>query len=476
MASTSTSWMPTQGKFQVTIGSSLGRALKARKQGGTPPATNPKRNLPDKDFHSFKYNFKPPSIDSTKAGSIEVKKGKDKTQVAVEHLSSQVGDAYIFAGTETPSKEWDCVLIYDEETGAYTLEKLDSVMHLTWERKRTPTARVPSPVALSPTDRDAEGDDDEELEKELLGLAENIPPAKVIKPRPLPLPARPPPQKKEEEEDIEEIFIPSVPESTPQPPPPKPQPPKATRPTKPIPKPRAPAAVPTMAVEPPPQPVAVAPPAVPTPKPKAAPKLKKKREPETPVLSDSEVEVLDFGQPTKRAKVAATPPVATPTPPQPSEGFALPGSSSSGFFQPPPPPVPAPVVKPQRTAAPPPPTLPAGAEEDSEEDDWEEVANIEPLASAEPPARALSYHSDEGDVDGGLFGPDDGDVDRDLDEELALQLDEGMDDLEGDFLAAAMTEPPPQSDVQPMSLKQFAEGLADDSSEEFSSSDDSDYD
>lgn len=35
-------------------------------------------------------NFKPPAIDSTKPGTIEVKKGKDKTQVVVEHLSSQV--------------------------------------------------------------------------------------------------------------------------------------------------------------------------------------------------------------------------------------------------------------------------------------------------------------------------------------------------------------------------------------------------
>lgn len=322
---------------------------------------------------------------------------------------------------------------------------------------------------LSPADRDAEGEDDEELEKELLGLAEDIPPAKATKARPPLPPSRPPPQKKEEEEDAEEIFIPPAPDPVPQPPPPKPPIAKAARPTKPMPKPRPSAATPPVA-EPAPPPVAAAPPtSAASSKPKAAQKPKKRKEPEAPVLSDPEVEELDFGQPAKRAKVPATPATTAPPPPSNSEGFALPGSPNSGFFPPPPPA--APVAKPQRTAPLPTPTLPAGADEDSEEDDWEEVAN------AEPPPRALSYHSDEGDVDGGLFGPEDADGDRELEDELAQQLDEGMEDLDGDFLAAAMTEPPPPSDVQPISLNQFAGGMADDDSDDdFSSSDDSDDD
>ena len=54
MTSTSTSWMPAQGKFPVSIGSSLSRALRARKQGGTSSTTYPKRNLPSRDFYSFR--------------------------------------------------------------------------------------------------------------------------------------------------------------------------------------------------------------------------------------------------------------------------------------------------------------------------------------------------------------------------------------------------------------------------------------
>jgi len=42
-------------------------------------------------------NFKPPSIDSTKTGTMELKKGKEKTQFIVEHSSSQVLIASIWS-------------------------------------------------------------------------------------------------------------------------------------------------------------------------------------------------------------------------------------------------------------------------------------------------------------------------------------------------------------------------------------------
>ena len=107
MAATANSWMPASGKHSVTIGKSLGRALKARK--GVASAA-PKGGIPDKDFYSFRCapisflssrhllnttplfsdNFKPESIDSTKPGSIEIKTGRDSTTVTVERSSSQV--------------------------------------------------------------------------------------------------------------------------------------------------------------------------------------------------------------------------------------------------------------------------------------------------------------------------------------------------------------------------------------------------
>lgn len=79
-------------------------------------------------------------------------------------LLEQPGEIHVFGGAEHPAKEWDCVLIYDEETGVianflrvlcshlnssgysqtFTLEKLDSSLVLTYERKTTTTRPNPS--------------------------------------------------------------------------------------------------------------------------------------------------------------------------------------------------------------------------------------------------------------------------------------------------------------------------------------------
>lgn len=63
----------------------------------------------------------------------------------------QPGETHVFVGGETIAKEWECVLIYDEEQDVssdfihcfvlklyyqtYTLEKLDSYMTLRYDRK-----------------------------------------------------------------------------------------------------------------------------------------------------------------------------------------------------------------------------------------------------------------------------------------------------------------------------------------------------
>ncbi|KAF9004734.1 RNA polymerase II transcription elongation factor-domain-containing protein [Cyathus striatus] len=134
MASSSSNWMPVQGQHPVTIGSSLRRALKARRLHGNPPP-NTKRSIPDRDFYSFRYNFKPGTIDANKPGSIHVRAEGAKTAVTVEHPITKAGEAALFTGNEQPAKEVDCVLIYDEETNTFTLEKLDSYISLKHERK-----------------------------------------------------------------------------------------------------------------------------------------------------------------------------------------------------------------------------------------------------------------------------------------------------------------------------------------------------
>lgn len=104
MASAENPWMPVSGRHNVSVGKSLGRALKARK--GVTTATT-KGGIPDRDFYSFRCvyhilvldvakwlhgsdNFKPESIDPEKPGKIDVKRGKDSTTVTVERASVQV--------------------------------------------------------------------------------------------------------------------------------------------------------------------------------------------------------------------------------------------------------------------------------------------------------------------------------------------------------------------------------------------------
>ncbi|KAI9449642.1 hypothetical protein BJY52DRAFT_228921 [Lactarius psammicola] len=87
MATASSSWMPAQGRHNVGIGSSLAKALKARK--GQPPQRN--KNLPERDFYSLRYNHKPGSIDPAKPGTLEVKPGsREVTAVRVERPTANV--------------------------------------------------------------------------------------------------------------------------------------------------------------------------------------------------------------------------------------------------------------------------------------------------------------------------------------------------------------------------------------------------
>ena len=88
-------------------------------------------------------NFMPESVDPAKPGTIEVKRTKESASVTVERASVQVGFATLtplpafahtsyqsgetghsFVGTETIAKEWECVLIYDEEMGVCSLSRL----------------------------------------------------------------------------------------------------------------------------------------------------------------------------------------------------------------------------------------------------------------------------------------------------------------------------------------------------------------
>ncbi|KAI0079722.1 hypothetical protein K474DRAFT_558789 [Panus rudis PR-1116 ss-1] len=161
MASSSKASMPP-GRYSVDVGLSLGRALKARKGGQSSKSSR----LPERDFYSFRYNFVPESVDPTKPGNIEIHRGKDSiTKVSVERASTLTSDGgHLFVGQEQPAKEWECVLIFDEEQGKFTLEKLDSFVNLTYDRRTSQMQRPP--VAIP--GRAAADDLEAEIERSLL--------------------------------------------------------------------------------------------------------------------------------------------------------------------------------------------------------------------------------------------------------------------------------------------------------------------
>ena len=57
----------------------------------------------------------------------------------------------VFKGEEKPAKEWDCVLIFDEATQTFTLEKLDSVVNLNFDGKAHPRSRPTASRTFPPS-------------------------------------------------------------------------------------------------------------------------------------------------------------------------------------------------------------------------------------------------------------------------------------------------------------------------------------
>ncbi|KAL0949017.1 hypothetical protein HGRIS_009112 [Hohenbuehelia grisea] len=468
MAAVDNSWMPAMGRHKVNIGSSLGRALKARKGGSAP--TTKRSNLPDRDFYSFRYNRKPPSVDTSKPGTIDVNRGKEATKVTVEHPSVQDGETHLFTGTEDTAKEFDCVLIYDEETGTFTLEKLDSYVSLNHVKKVATTSRPrpsasplpppPPPVPASSSSKDAvdelealieqdlqEGDADGDIDDEFIEL--------------LPLSSVAPRQEEEEEEEEGAIV------ATPPPPPPKPKP-------KPVPRPSVKVAKPGRSKAEPSAPKATAQPKAkqPAPRPRAS---QAPPPPPPPITLDVDDEIFEISRPTKSAPAPApAPPSAKRSQPASaaSGGLALPGSTSSIVA----PVAPAPVAAP---------------EEDSDEEDWDEVAAV---AVSPPQLGILEEINGDNMFGDDVFGGQDDDEDEEMEEidmnefeaEMNAEMNADMNDhLDSDdassMVEATFGEPEPAMGP-PKSLNQFAMGAlggndpGDDEEEEYSSSDDSDDD
>ncbi|KAK0498236.1 RNA polymerase II transcription elongation factor-domain-containing protein [Armillaria luteobubalina] len=427
-ATTTSAFALPHGRHDVTIGTSLSRLLRQRKGN---PAPAKRSNMPDRDFYSLRYNFKPSSVDTTKSGTLEVRKNQgESATVTVEHPSTQPGELHRFNGNENAAKDFACVLIFDEQTGRFSLEKLDSVLTVDYTEKRAaalaetrppapsrpPSATHPQPPAASsrPAAKPKPAKDNrrELSDADFEELVDDIP------------------LRRKHDEEEGEVTV-----SPPRPPSPPPKKVKSTvpRPTKAAPKPKA---------DPPPKPTKTAPP-----KPAKA----------TPKRAIPDVEDFDL-RPTKRSKPTSAPP---PVVEQRKAHLELPGSSFS-YAQP----LPAPPSLALPTSAPP----PQDDASDSEED-WDEVsAPIPP-----PPA-------DDGgeEIDMDMFSMM---LEKQLDQSLSVPVGQEPEeeeyeeeDEEDDFLFSGLIDGDPPSEA-PISLNQYAVGdFASHDDDDYSSSDDSDED
>ncbi|CAL1702104.1 unnamed protein product [Somion occarium] len=516
------------GRHTVSVGTSLSRALRARKGG----ASTKSSKLPEKDFFSFRYNFKPPSVDSTRPGVVEVQKGTDVTKVTVERASTHSSDGgHIFLGKEEPAKDVECILIWNEEDDTFTLEKLDSTVTLIYDRKTThgrrlsppgsssrPSTTVSTPPyqtsasrpakAPAPSDdleaelnmlleEDADGEPEDETTSFLVSSANagttkgkaparnlNKPSTKASKPSRNT--ARNVSQMEQEEEDSEvdrplaqsvSRRVPSTTKAAPT----KPQPVKAPSPVKP----------PSRVISPPH-------PSLP-PKPQVSPVVSKQtpakinstsvssRKRDRPATQDDES--MPKPSPPKRTKLP--PPKSSTTkkpPPKEEEAFVLelPGTSSMPGL----PPI---LSQPAVPVSEP----PVEAQDDSEEEEWDDV--IAPITNAgpsvpvvAPPPRNIQMEEivptasrTEDPYSQVVTLSEDEDVGMD---DFEKSLHEELDNLdnieEEDFLTAAMTASAPESQGgRPMSLNELAAagagGEADNiwgDDDDYSSSDDSDDD
>ncbi|KAG8863721.1 hypothetical protein FRB96_007558 [Tulasnella sp. 330] len=144
-------WRPPNGAHDVSVGPVLQAALDALDSGTAHSGTST-------EYYSFRYNFKPESVDASKPGRIDNIEPKTDGQVGfkLEQSSTAGEDRHTFAGIQSPAKDFECVLIYDEATGDFTLEKVESWIDLKYDRAASfmnGTGRTLSPLDDSPTSK-----------------------------------------------------------------------------------------------------------------------------------------------------------------------------------------------------------------------------------------------------------------------------------------------------------------------------------
>nr|CAG4646713.1 EOG090X0IV9 [Macrothrix elegans] len=101
----------------------LGSDIKELRLGSS--FTNPRGSA----FHTFRYDFKPASVDTTKMATVDILPNNE-VNVTVPHSDgSGTSQTSVFRGPKKPYAK-ECVLIIDHTTGEVTLERLSHNIQL----------------------------------------------------------------------------------------------------------------------------------------------------------------------------------------------------------------------------------------------------------------------------------------------------------------------------------------------------------
>jgi len=102
-----------EGRYKLKLGRSFDKK----------PKTKP-------TYQTIRYDFKPASVEDSKESYAEFGPANDAF-VSIPKLDAngEVKDVTIFQGSRKPCQK-ECLLIYDHETGEFTLEEVKSNVHL----------------------------------------------------------------------------------------------------------------------------------------------------------------------------------------------------------------------------------------------------------------------------------------------------------------------------------------------------------
>ncbi|CUA69403.1 ATP-binding cassette sub-family C member 8 [Rhizoctonia solani] len=196
-----------------------------------------RKNPAQSTYHSFKYHFKPESIDIRKPGKVQMPNppraaGDGGAALDVELLGPNSEDKHLFTAVEQATKELDVFMIFDPTTGAFTMYEADSSVILSYDRaaskaasrsrSKTSPAAQPLPIPALPKAAPAPAapvrlptaSTEPSPATDSVKRSAVAPKAKRPKPKPAPVPKQstpPPPAQEEAEEgelELEPVSIP----------------------------------------------------------------------------------------------------------------------------------------------------------------------------------------------------------------------------------------------------------------------------